>query len=340
MAFTGIVVGCGGMGRAWMKNLKDNPRSELIGVVDIRAEAAAKAAADHGLGADRAFTDVKTAIKALKPNFVCDITIPEAHCATTVAALGLRVPVIGEKPLADTMAAGRKMVAAAKKARTLSMISQSRRYNARHIALRDAIRSGVIGEVHTLACDFFIGAHFGGFRDAMESPLVLDMAIHHFDLARFFIGLDAKQVYCHEFNPKSSWYKGDVSASAIFELAKGAVFTYRGSWCAEGCHTSWDGNWRIIGSKGTLVLENDQHPRGQRIKEGGKHAFFSEMEDVTIPPVTTRGDGIAGSLNEFLDALEHGTKPQCETKDNLKSLAMVAAAIRSSRTGRRVAVTL
>jgi predicted dehydrogenase len=338
MAFTGIVVGCGGMGRGWMKNLIDNPRTQLVGVVDIRKEAAAKAAADHGLGADRAFTDVKAAIKALKPNFVCDITIPEAHCATTVAALSMGVPVVGEKPLAHSMAAGRKMVAAASKARKLSMISQSRRYNPRHVALRDAVHSGVIGEIHTLTCDFFIGSHFGGFRDEMESPLLLDMAIHHFDLARFFTGLDAKKVYCHEFNPKSSWYKGDVSASIIFEMAQGVIFTYRGSWCAEGCSTSWDGNWRVIGSKGTLVLENDQQPRGQRIKEGGKHAFHSEMEDVTLPPATINGEGIAGSLNEFIDALGKNGKPQCESKDNLKSLAMVFSAIKSSRSGKRTPV--
>src|SRR4051812_6768499 len=103
MAFRGIVAGCGGMGQAWMKTLVANPRAELVGVVDIRQEAAGKAAAEHNLAPERAFTDLKTAIKALKPDFVCDITIPEAHCATTLAALASGIPVIGEKPLAHSM---------------------------------------------------------------------------------------------------------------------------------------------------------------------------------------------------------------------------------------------
>ncbi|MBA3686994.1 MAG: Gfo/Idh/MocA family oxidoreductase [Planctomycetes bacterium] len=339
-----IVVGCGGMGRAWMKNVQDNPRCELVGVVDIRAEAAAQAAADHGLPATAAFTDVAKAIKALKPDFVCDITIPEAHCATTVAAHVLKVPTIGEKPLAHSMAAGRKMVAAAKKSRKLAMISQSRRYDQQHVGLRDAIASGVIGEVTTVNCDFYIGAHFGGFRDEMDSPLILDMAIHHFDLVRFFTGRDAKAVYCHEFNPKGSWYRGDVATSAIFEMDKGVVFTYRGSWCAEGGHTSWNGNWRVVGTQGTLLLENDKPAFGQRVKPGGKTGFHSEHEDIPIATPTVNGGGIAGSLNEFLDALEAGKRsasvPQCQLADNLKSLAMVFAAIRSSGSGRRVPVSL
>lgn len=338
MAFRGIVVGCGGMGRDWMKNLTENPRTELIGVVDIRQEAADKAAVDFKLPTQAAFTDLKAAIAALKPDFVCDITIPEAHCPTTVAAHGLGVPTIGEKPLADTLSAGRQMVAAAKTSGKLGMISQSRRYNDRHVALRNAINEGAIGEVTTLNCDFYLGAHFGGFRDAMASPLILDMAIHHFDMARFFVGSDAKRVYAHEFNPKGSWYAGDVACSVIFELDNKIVFTYRGSWCAEGCHTSWDGNWRVIGTKGTLLLENDQHPRGQRVVPSEDKPFSSKLEDITVQPVTINGNGIAGSLNEFIDALEGKGKPQCLLADNLCSLAMVEAAIDSSKQGKRVEV--
>ncbi len=338
MAFRGIVVGCGGMGRSWMKNLAENSRSELVGVVDIRQEAADKAAADFKLPTQAAFTDLKAAIAALKPDFVCDITIPEAHCPTTVAAHALGIPTIGEKPLADTLKAGREMIAAVQRSGKLGMISQSRRYNDRHVALRNAITDGAVGDITTINCDFYLGAHFGGFRDAMASPLILDMAIHHFDMARFFVSSDAKRVYAHEFNPKESWYAGDVACSVIFELDKSIVFTYRGSWCAEGCHTSWDGNWRVIGTKGTLLLENDQHPHGQRVVPSEDKPFNRKLEDITVPTVTINGTGIAGSLNEFIDALEGKGAPQCLLADNLRSLAMVEAAMESSKQGKKVDV--
>ena len=338
MAHRALVVGCGGMGQGWMETIIKNPRSELVGVVDVRVEAATQAAAKFGQPADRAFTDLRQAVAVTKPDFVADITIPEAHCATTTAALGLGVPVICEKPLAHTMDAAREMIAAAKQAGKLAMISQSRRYDVNHIAAAAAIRSGAIGEITTLNCDFYLGAHFGGFRDEMESPLVLDMAIHHFDLCRYLTGADPVAVYAHEFNPKGSWYKGDVAASVIFEMTGGIVFTYRGSWCAEGFHTSWNGNWRVIGDRGTLLQEFDQHPRAQRVKADAEMKFHRELEDVAIPAASVYGYGITGSLNEFLDALEGKGAPQCELHDNIKSLAMVFAAMESSRTGVRVPV--
>jgi predicted dehydrogenase len=335
-----VVVGCGGMGRGWMGNVMNNPRTELVGVVDIRKEAAEAAAKDHGLPPERAFTDTAAAIDACRPDFIADITIPEAHCPTTVAALGRGVPVIGEKPLADSMDAARRMRDAAATSGKLYMVSQSRRYDVNHVSLAEAIRAGAIGDITTINCDFYIGAHFGGFRDAMESPLILDMAIHHFDLCRYFAGANAQQVYAREFNPKGSWYKGDVNASAIFELERGIVFTYRGSWCAEGCHTSWNGDWRIVGTKGTLLCEKDQFPSGQRVKAGGKAGFTVELEPVPVTRVEITGGGIAGSLNEFLDALERGATPQCEVRDNIHSLAMVFAAMESSRQHQRVPVTV
>lgn len=339
MAHRALVVGCGGMGRTWMKNCKDNARCELVGVVDIRREAAEKAAADFGLPADRAFTNLTAAIAAVQPDFVADITIPEAHCTTTVAALAHGLPVIGEKPLADSMEAARTMQEAAARAGRLYMVSQSRRYDPHHVALSRAVRRQAVGEVTTVNCDFAIGAHFGGFRDAMESPLVLDMAIHHFDLCRFFTGCDPVAVYAHEFNPKGSWYRGAANASIIFEMTGGVVFTYRGSWCAEGCHTSWNGDWRVIGTRGTLLLEGGRPPRGQRVKADAPPAFHLALEDVPVPPAVTAGPGIAGSLNEFLDALETGATPQCEVRDNIRSLAMVFAAMASARRKERVSVT-
>jgi predicted dehydrogenase len=335
MSKKALIVGCGSMGRAWMKNLKANPRVELVGMVDVRLEAAQSAAKDFGLPPERAFTDLKKAIAACAPDFVVDITIPEGHCPTTVTALGKGLPVIGEKPLAASMAEAKKMLTAAEKAKKLYMVSQSRRYEASHVATARTLASGAIGDVTTVNCDFYIGAHFGGFRDEMESPLVLDMAIHHFDMARMFTGADPVAVYAHEFNPEGSWYKGDVAASIIFEMTKGIVFTYRGSWCAHGAPTSWNGDWRVIGNSGTLILEKDQPPRAQHAKPGGS-GFVHPTEDVAIAVDPLAATGIAGSLSEFLDALEKKIKkPQCEVHDNIKSLAMVFAAMKSSRSGKR-----
>jgi predicted dehydrogenase len=97
----------------------------------------------------------------------------------------------------------------------------------------------------------------------------------------------------------------------------------------------------VIGSSGTMLYEHDKAPTGQRVKAGSKPSFHSELEDVTTAPSKPAGgEGIAGALNEFIDALASKGKqrPQCLLPDNYKSLAMVFAAIESSRTGKRVKV--
>jgi predicted dehydrogenase len=203
--------------------------------------------------------------------------------------------------------------------------------------LYQATASGQIGTLTAVNCDFYIGAHFGGFRDAMPSPLILDMAIHHFDLIRYYTKADPVSVYAREFNPQGSWYKGDAAASCIFEMSNGIIFTYRGSWCAEGCHTSWHGDWRIIGEKGTLLFAGDALPTGQKVVETG--GFHSKLAPVEVMPAVVPKVGMHGGLCEMLDFLRDGKIPQTVCTDNIKSLAMVFAAMESSRKGRKVAVT-
>jgi predicted dehydrogenase len=330
-----VVVGAGGISDAWFPPLIEE-QVEIAAVVDLRIEAARVQVAKYGLTAE-ASTDLAGALARMKPDFVLDLTVPEAHREVTCAALETGCHVIGEKPMASSMEEAREMVRAAEQAGKLYMVSQSRRWDARHEAVRRALAADVIGDITTVNCDFYLGAHFGGFRDEMDSPLILDMAIHHFDMARMMAGADPVAVYAREFNPKGSWYRGDVASSCIFEMTDGVIFTYRGSWCAEGFHTSWNGDWRIVGSQGTLLYEHDEDPKAQLV--AGDAGFHRPLEDVPVSVPQLAATGMHGALREMLRFLRTGEIPQTECRDNIKSLAMCFAAIESARTGCRVAVT-
>jgi len=329
-----LVVGAGGIAGAWFPPILAE-KLRVCGVVDLRRAAAQERIAQYNVQAP-AFTSLSDALAATQPDFVIDLTVPDAHCAVTCEALQHGLPVIGEKPMAASMPQARRMVRAAAKAAALYMVSQSRRWDPLHAAVANAVRAGAIGRVTTINCDFYVGAHFGGFRDEMPSPLILDMAIHHFDLARFFCGVDPQRVYACEFNPRGSWYNGDVAASCIFEMDDGVVFTYRGSWCAEGCHTSWNGNWRIIGDNGTIVYEQDRPPHGEIV--AGATGFMRPKKPLQIPVRAMKKRGMHGALAEMLAYLRTGAQPQTECRDNIKSLAMVFAAIESARHRRRIPV--
>ena len=336
-AFKAILVGAGGMGKAWGKNLTACEEVELAGWVDIRPEAAAAAAAEQKLTPTYTGDDLSEAIATVRPDFVVDVTIPEAHRAVTLMALAAGIPVLGEKPMAESMAAAREMVAASEKANKLYMVSQSRRYDARLHAYRKLI-AGHIGPLGILNSDFYIGAHFGGFRDEMPSPLMLDMAIHTLDAARYLCDADPVAVYCDEFNPAWSWYKGDVSATAIFEMSGGLRYTYRGSWCAEGRATSWEGEWRAVGPHGTATWDGHSAVQADIVKDAS--GFHATTEPLVGEVAEGVHGGIAGSLRDFLNALKTGATPMGECHDNIKSLAMVFAAIESAALKQRIPIEI
>ena len=329
-----LIVGAGGMGRAWAKNLAANEQVVIAGWVDILPGAAARAAGELGIEPDYIGEDLERALAELRPDFLVDVTIPEAHHDVTLMALAAGVPVLGEKPMADSLERARAMVAASERSGKLYMVSQSRRYNAQLQALRRLIAEQ-IGELGILNADFYIGAHFGGFRDVMPSPLILDMAIHTLDAARYLSNTDPVSVYCEEFNPPWSWYRGAASATAIFEMTGGLRYTYRGSWCAEGHSTSWEGEWRAVGPRGTAIWDGHTAPVAELVTAGG--GFLAEVAPHTAP-VEEIHAGIAGSLRDFLHALATGATPMGECHDNIKSLAMVFGAIESAATGRRVSI--
>ena len=334
-----LLVGAGEMGRHWGKNLTDTAEVDLVAWVDVRPEVATAAAAALGLHDLHIGPDLERAIAETRPDFVVDVSPPEIHHAITLTALAAGLPVLGEKPMADTMAHAREMVAASERAGKLYMVSQNRRYDRGLHALRRLI-SEEIGTIGILNADFFMGEHYKGFRAGMASPLLLDMSIHHFDAARFLSGTDPVSVYCEEFNPPWSYYKGNACATALFEMTGGLRFTYQGSRCSDGHHTTWDAEWRAVGPKGSATWPGHGAPSAELVV--AVEGDFPMLRTVSASPDTELPQGHVGgityTLRLFLQALETGVTPACECHDNIKSLAMVHAAIESAATGRRVTI--
>ncbi|MFV0405964.1 MAG: Gfo/Idh/MocA family protein [Propioniciclava sp.] len=317
-----IQAGAGRMGREWISAVAANPRVDLVGVVDLDRRAALSATSSHGLVVPVAAT-VTDLLAQVKADALINVTVPASHVAVTTEALMAGLAVLCEKPLAPSVTEGWLLVAASAATDQLVMVSQSRRYWNAVTALREQISQlGRLGSIH---CSFAKAAHFGGFREEMGFPLLIDMAIHHFDLARALTGHDPVRVYCDAYNPPWSWFAGDANAEVIFELGTGIRFSYSGSWCAPGLETSWNGEWRITGETGSARWDGDHHPVAQDV--AGQQIVGNSG---------TAPEQIAGSLTEFVEAVSEHHEPDGEVRDNLVSLAMVEAAIRSATTGEPV----
>lgn len=332
---TAVLVGCGGMAGAWIQAVLETGAVRLVGCVDLNEEAARNRAAYAQIKDPIIGTDLDEVLTKAKPDVVFDCTIPEAHYAVTLTALKHGCHVLGEKPLATSMAQAREMVATAEATGKIYAVIQNRRYNAEIRRLKHFLEQGTLGELTTLNCDFFLGPRFGGFREQMNHVLLLDMAIHTFDAARLICGGDAVSVYCKEWNPSGSWFKHGASAVAIFEMSNGVIYTYRGSWCALGSETTWESDWRILGTQGSARWDG-----GGGLKAEVLH---QEADKLSLKPVewpdfdaADKVGGHAGLIREFTDCVLNGGTPETVASDNINSLAMVLAAVESAETGKRV----
>jgi len=101
--------------------------------------------------------------------------------------------------------------------------------------------------------------------------------------------------------------------------------------------TAWAGDWRAIGQKGTARWDGEDEIQVAALM--GSEGFFRETGRLDPPAIPAlEFTSHAGVINEFVESLKSGTLPQTVCTDNIKSLAMVHAAIASAGSGRKVAV--
>ena len=334
-----VLVGCGGISRAWLEPLTARPDITLVALVDLDETAAKARAEEFGLEVATG-TSLAEMLERHKPDIVFNATIPAAHFEVTMTALEHGCHVLGEKPLADSLEQAGEMIAAAQKADKLFVVMQNWRYTHNIRRLKKFLETHPIGTLTGINADFYVGAHFGGFREQMAHVLLKDMAIHTFDAARFLTEQAPKTVYAVEWNPEGSWYAQDAAANALFEMTNGVVFSYRGSWSAEGFRTPWESAWRVIGTRGSVLWDGSADMRCEVIAEDSD-AFLREYETVTVPEypeVTKRPEGHAAVIAAFLEGLHDGTPPETAATDNIKSLAMVYAAVESAETGEKLTI--
>lgn len=326
-----LVVGAGGMGRAWMSTVLASDEARLVGVVDVVPGAAEAAVAEIVPDAQR--QEVATGSDLLEvaarsgAEAVIDVTIPAAHHQVTADALHAGYPVLGEKPCAATLAEAVSLAGHAEATGRLFMVSQSRRNNPH---LREARRlADGLGGAGIVDTRFTKAPRFGGFRDRMAQPLLVDMAIHAFDAGRVLVPGLPETVTATSYNPSWSWYDGDAAATVAITYDSGAVHSFSGSWCAPGAETSWNGDW-VIGCEGGSVHWDGETPPVA-------HGADGTTRPGRVPGAEERWE-LDDSLARFCAALRGGPVPDTEVHANVWTQAIVEAAVRSAETGQRVAL--
>lgn len=326
----GILVGLGGRGGHWLSAGQRHPDVEWAAYVEASPDHRQKAIAHWDLPENSVYTTIEEAAAAHKSDFVMDVTPPGAHEAVCAAAFKAGLHVLGEKPMSDDFEAARRMVEAGKAAGLRHMITQNYRFGGQPRTTRRLVSEGMIGPPEQVDVVFYMswadspGSHY------VTQPYMFtkDMGIHHFDMLRYVLGRDPVSVRCVTWNPSWGWHAGDASHVAIFDFGEGLHAVHRGVGCAVGTHTGWNGEWRIEGKDGTLTWEGGEiwHTHLHRTPIRRREQIFPD------PQGGGHNDPL---LTEFVHAIRENREPECSAADNLKSLAMVAGAVRSATEGSR-----
>ena len=328
-----IQVGVGGFGGNWVQRLADSPSVEVVALVDV-SQAALTAARNVGnYGEEICFSTLNKALKSVKADALVCVTPPEYHRQCVVQAMEAGLDVITEKPMADSLASCISILKTSLNTGRTCVVSQNYRYRPELWTLARLIENGRIGSVGQVKIDFYMGVDFrGGFRHEMDYPLLIDMAIHHFDLIRFITGLDAVSVRGEAWNPAWSNYRGDCSSSLVFEMENGSRVVYNASWCAKGQFCDWNGNWQIEGSKGSISYAN------KAITVHDVPRVYEVEKTTSVTAEELEQTGQAYVLDDLISSVAQGTRPHTDVFDNIHSVSMVFAAVKAVRTGKRIPI--
>lgn len=338
MGLRAMLVGVGGFGRRWVQVLSANPPVEVAALVDINPAALEEAAAKLNVAKECCFDSADKALKKVKADLLINVTPPAAHKPIALAAFKAGLHVLTEKPLADTPANCRAMVAAASRYRRKLMVSQNYRFAPWARTVRKLIDEKVLGALGSCSVRFYKRPDFGeSYRVYMKYPLLVDMSIHHFDLMRYCLHADPVRVTATGWNPRWSYFRHQAACQVLLEMRQRAPstrvhVTYDANWVARGRETGWNADWRIECSEGCVWVTERNGEMVVELEPGTGRTKAQPGAPVArqagpVPLVSMPRSGQEYSLSEMVAAISEKREPETSGKDNLKSVAMVFAAV-------------
>ena len=324
-----IQVGVGKMGRTWSRVLRSAPGIEYVAVVEPAPANRDFAMSELGFSEADCLPSIDDALARDDWDAAVVVTPPATHRPIAETLLRGGRHVLLEKPLAATLEDGEALVGIANETGRILMVAQNYRYRPNIRAVQAAIRDGEIGTVRSVAIRFHRDTRSvfgpGDFRYSMAEPLIIDMAVHHFDMLRAITGEDVTELYGRSWHVPGGVYAHHPAATVVMTLTNGATAIYDGNWAGFDTDTSWDGEWDIVGDTGRIRWRTDGQSNVVDLLPFDGTARRLSLDD------GQPGDQ-AGLLADFVRAVASNALPQTSAQDNIRSLAIVLGAVESSAT--------
>jgi predicted dehydrogenase len=321
--------------------VKKSPKAELVSCFDVLPERRQAAAEKYGCEQEKSFEDM---VKRNDLDGVLLVTPNALHCGQTELAAQYGKHVYVEKPIANTLPDGKRMIEVCEKAGVILMVGHVMRRMAANRKMKELIDSGAIGkpamvEANTssrrgweLTPNEF---RWSGDDSGCPGGAVMQYGIHTADTLSYILG--PVKTAMSFFNKLHIPAPVDDVTATILRFESG-ILGYMGcNFTAP--RTSW---MYVYGTDANLLRTTGRpdRPIKEYLKTGDSADQFTTLllfekgkgEPRTIP--LEPGNPIQEEVDEFADCILTGKRPETDGRVALKALALVRAAIESARTGK------
>ena len=327
------LIGLGRLGRVYARDLAGRiPETRLVAVADPQGNLAREIADEFDVA--RSYADPLALIDDKNVEAIVIVTPTHVHHDQVIAAAGSRKPAFCEKPPALSLAEVAAMKAAIEQSGMFFQMGFMRRFDAGYAAAKKQIDAGRIGMPLV-----FKATSRDPFRPSLEyanpassGGMLIDMGIHDFDLARWFMG-DVRTVSAIGATiayPELSTV-GDIDnaiASLTFASGKLGVVDLTRS----GIY-GYDISTEILGLEGTIRIGYlRETPIMLMTKANG-------VSHDTVPYFMERfRDAYTNQLQNFAQNVLNDRPAPITIDDGLEALRVGVAATRARETGTTVTV--
>lgn len=348
------VIGCGGFSHYHLDGWKKIKEVELVAICGHRNVERLKSVADK-YNIKKRYFDYSEMFKKEDLDFI-DIVSPSSSHKNIIANAsenGLK-HILCEKPLAENMDDAVEIVNICESNNIKLTVFQNFRWYPWYLKIKELIGEKKIKEVFyaSIVHRSSLLNHFdlynqmsllkkiNHFTLGIDKLVVLELALHFFDILRFLFG-EPKSIYCKARNIIKDSRGENVSISLIeFESLDALVEV---SWCSIGD----DIGQRVLieGTNGSILLDDEgdnaklkyymQENTGIKKRPGFNHpATKPVLMDIDSKDYFYKG--IYNLEKKFVESILNGTTLSPSGRDNLKTLAMVFGAYESIESGKVV----
>ncbi|ATU94362.1 Gfo/Idh/MocA family protein [Phyllobacterium zundukense] len=326
----GGLIGCGFFAHNHLHAWQEIDGVTITALCD-RDEARLKEAGDK-FGVSRLYTDAAQMIARESLNFVDIATTVKTHRPLVELAASAGLPVICQKPFAENLIDARAMVDACRLAGVPLMVHENFRWQAPLRAVRALLDSDRIGEVFwgrvsfRSAYDVFSGQPYLATSDRF---IIEDLGIHILDIARFLFGdVSHLSAATRRINPR---IRGEDVATMLMVHESGV-----NSICDCSYATSLEEELfpqtllEIDGSRGTIRLSANYELTIHSNGVTEKQTVAPVLHDWASRPWHNIQESVYNIQQHWVACLASQLAPETSGQDNLKTMALVAAAYKSA----------